>query len=125
MTESELYIRLVRPLAYSWGAFCTRIDAPHVPDVYIAKNNFAFWLELKVVEPKTRGVLKPSWRPGQLAWAKHNRLRGNKNIFLGLGYKGSLYLLRPREDYVEQDILKEHEKIFTFLKNSLKNTKKA
>jgi len=104
MTESEVYEKWVRPMCREEGLFVMRVEQPGVPDVYMAKNGNVLWGELKCVSKKI-GLIKPSWRPGQLSWIRLNAHYGNKNICLILYYEGQVYFLPPRENYAREELV--------------------
>lgn len=103
MTEQELYKRSVRPWCEVNGIFVHRIESKAIPDVYMAKNGFSLWGELKCVIGTPR-VVRPGWRPGQLAWIKKNWNHQNYNICLILWYGGQEYWMPPQEVYLKEEL---------------------
>lgn len=113
MNESELYHKYLKPLFKKQNIFICRVEAPKIPDVYITKNGNSLWGEIKCVN-KESDIIRPNWRPGQLAWIKENARYGSKNICLILYYNGITYFLEPKEYYYKEELkcqLKNYLKI--------------
>jgi len=104
MLETRFYQREVRPMLIQLNVFFCRVEQFGIPDIYVAKNNISFWLELKCINKKTK-IIKPQWRLGQLAWIKQQNLFGNNNIYLILKYVNKTYFLLPKEAYFESDLI--------------------
>ena len=94
MTENEVYQKYIKPYYESHHTFIFKVDHERLPDVYISCIQYIdeeciFWLEIKVISsiPKD-GILKPNWRPGQLAWIKEQKKYGGvDNVLLVLYYE--------------------------------------
>lgn len=104
MNESNFYKKIIKPMLKKSGVFFCRIDYHGIPDVYIAKNNRVFWIELKCVNGLRKDTISPGWRPGQLSWIRENSFFGNENIYLGLYYQANTYFLKPKEFYTMEDL---------------------
>lgn len=104
MTEAEVYEKFVKSICRNNKIYVQRFEHLSVPDVYMSKNNFVLWGELKVCE-RSRGWIKPDWRPGQLAWIRRQASYGNKNICLILWYDGEVYWLPPQENYKPEELV--------------------
>jgi len=98
MTESELYQKHLKPLLRRKGVFFHRIEYSHIPDVYTAKDGQVLWIELKCVNRYSK-IIRPDWRPGQLAFIKEHQILGGDIIILCLWYDGSMYFLNPKKEY--------------------------
>lgn len=109
MTEKGFYKNYVRPFFLKRGCFVHRFESTSVPDVYVAKNNKVLWVELKCVDYR-RGIVKPDWRTGQLAWIKEHEQVGNNNICLLLCIHKQAYFLKPQKNYKEDELVckKDH-----------------
>jgi len=118
MTESEVYKKMVSPLLIREGVFFFRVESKRLPDIYTAKNDNILWIELKCSkEPYHSEVIKPDWRPGQLAWIKENKRFGNRNsICLCLYDYGKLYFLPPKESYIRKQLACQREFYFNIYK---------
>lgn len=104
MTESEVYEKFIKPLCRDEKIFVMRVEQPSVPDVYMSKNDNVLWGEIKCVSP-SRGLIKPPWRAGQLAWIRRLRSFGSSNVCLVLHYDGRVYFLPPRENYERSELI--------------------
>jgi len=112
MTESTLYQSIVKPNLKKLGWFIYRVEHERVPDLYTAKGGRVLWLELKVVnKEKKNGIIKPDWRPGQLAWIKEHSKNGGQITALCLWYVGKVFILTPKKSYSEVE-LKTEEKFY-------------
>lgn len=111
MTESELYQRKIKKWLEQQGTFFFRIEHMRLPDIYTCKNNIVIWYELKTINdlPKS-GIIKPDWRPGQLAWIKEHQSKGNDNVSLILWLVDDWYVLKPKEHYTNMEDLNEHRR---------------
>lgn len=104
MTESKLYQKHIKPLLQERGGVFERIDHDIHPDIYTCKNGQVLWIELKVINKKQK-TIKPSWRPGQLAWIhRHIFWGGSDTALLCLWYVDRYYFLVPRPYYIKQDL---------------------
>jgi hypothetical protein len=117
MTEVEVYGKFVKPFCRDGRIFVMRVEQVSVPDVYMSKNDNVLWGELKCVNP-TRGLIKPSWRPGQLAWIRRIKSYGCSNVCLILHYDGQVYFLPPRENYTREELLCQRHYYLTKLNRS-------
>lgn len=108
MTESEMYEKFVKPLCHSEKTFVMRVEQSSIPDVYMSKNGNCLWGELKCVGP-SRGLIKPSWRVGQLAWIRRMKQFGSDNVCLILWYDGKLFFLPPQEHYKPEELICQRE----------------
>jgi len=117
MTEDIFYQREIKSMLLKMGVYFYRVEYRRLPDVYIAKNNFVLWMELKCVNKKN-SIVAPDWRPGQLAWIKENERYNNMNICLGLKYLNSTYILTPKQFYYEEELECQKK---TFFKNLVFN----
>jgi len=109
MTETKLYQTKIKPLLLKKGYFFQRFEQEGIPDLYIAKNGLVIWIELKVIN-KECNILKPDWRPGQLAWIYEHQKKGGDIIWLCLWYINQFYFLSPQEFYHEEDLSVEYFK---------------
>lgn len=103
MTESELYQKILRKEFQKIGLFFFRIDYQSIPDVYLSKNGCVLWAELKCVN-KSSPIVRPQWRPGQLAWIKEHEAFNKDGVCLILYYVGDVYWLRPKQYYKEEEL---------------------
>lgn len=108
MTESEVYEKFVKPVCRDNKIYVQRFEHLSVPDVYMSKNNSVLWGELKVCE-RSRGLIRPDWRPGQLAWIRRQLSYGTNNVCLILWYNGTVYWLPPKEYYKQEDLVCQRE----------------
>lgn len=108
MTESELYQKIVKPFFLKKGYFFFRFEHERIPDLYIAKNKKVLWVELKCINKKS-DIIKPAWRPGQLAWIRSHEELGGSLIILGLWYLDYFYFLKPKESYTIKELCKEKD----------------
>lgn len=113
MTESELYQTKLKPDLTKKGVFFHRVECARLPDLYMACNGNVLWGELKCVN-KRSNIIKPDWRPGQLAWIMKNASFKNFNICLILYYTGSIYYLEPKQVYMEEKLICQKK---VYLKN--------
>lgn len=100
MTESKLYKKHIKPCLLKRGGFFERIDLDIHPDIYTCKNKQVLWIELKCINKRSK-ILKPDWRPGQLAWIIDHSRKGGDNILLCLWYINQYRFLIPSEKYEE------------------------
>lgn len=103
MTESELYQNHLKPFFVSKGVFYYRVEHERLPDLYLSRNNFVLWAELKCVNKKSK-IVVPKWRPGQLAWIKENRFYHNNNVCLILWYIDKILYLPPQLTYTQEEL---------------------
>jgi len=115
MTESEIYTKELRPLFRGLGYTVFRVEHERLPDIYLSKKGKCFWCEIKTLDKRSL-IIKPDWRPGQLAWIQEQEKNGTKNIFLALWVKNKIYFARPQEKYTLEDL----QWNTTFLKNLLR-----
>jgi len=104
MKETEVYQRVVKPWCKKNKILVHRMESKAIPDIYMTKNNNVLWAELKSVLTE-RAVVRPDWRPGQLAWIKENQAHGTNNICLILFYAGQIFWLEPKEEYSEEELI--------------------
>ncbi len=79
-----------------------------IPDMYVECATTNCWIEVKTTHnPKRAGTLiKPDWRPGQLAWAenyKAHRLKGKWFLVIQVGTE-IYYSSVPRESYTRSEL---------------------
>lgn len=110
MTESKLYQKYIKPLLLKKNMFFERIDHDMHPDIYTCKNGKVLWIELKVVNKKSK-IIKPDWRPGQLAWIRKHYNYGGGRILLCLWYINDFYFLPPTEYYKELELKKWNKEL--------------
>lgn len=85
MTENEVFKKYVQPwFVRKRKAFVFKVDHSRLPDVYTCNVKGVRWAEIKVVKHRSKdGEIKPSWRPGQLAWIREQeRFAGHNNVSL-------------------------------------------
>jgi len=116
MTESEMYQRFLKPEFNKQGFFYCRFEQPKIPDVFISCYGRVLWAELKVVN-KLQKIIKPKWRPGQLAWLKNHERYNPESTCLILYYHDWIYYLPPKLTYKEEDLLCQKEHYFQILLN--------
>jgi len=88
MTERKLATEYVIPHFRRKGFFVYIIDYDRVPDLYLSKEDKVIWIELKIVKSF---LIKPDWRPGQLAWIEEQkRIGGTRNVLLAIWYEREL-----------------------------------
>lgn len=107
MIELKFYKSLVKPFLSRNNILSHRVEAPGLPDVYTSKFNNVAWIELKCVKkPSREGTIRPNWRKGQLAFVQRIKMYGGDYIYLALYYEitKEFYLLRPREQYYEEEL---------------------
>lgn len=115
MTESELWKTKIKPFLSANGIYGHRVEATHIPDVYMSKNNVVVWGELKCIN-KEQKIIKPDWRPGQLAWINGLTRYGNNNVYLILYYTGEVYFLPPKEKYSREELICQKEIFLKMMK---------
>lgn len=104
MTESELYQNHIKALYKRQGRFFIRIDHPRLPDIYtIRPSGVPEWVELKCINRRQK-IIRPAWRPGQLAWIKAHERVAKHLTTLCLYYCGKVFWLAPKETYTEEEI---------------------
>jgi len=103
MTESELYQKHLKSFFKQRGIFCYRVEHRRLPDVYLSRGNYVLWAELKCVNKKSK-IVKPDWRPGQLAWIKENHFHGSFNVCLILWYVDKILYLPPQKEYTQEEL---------------------
>ena len=76
---------------YFWDYFIYKVDHTRLPDVYLCNSKGVAWIELKVIKSNSRdGLIRPEWRPGQLAWIQdQKRIGGIDNVSLMLYHEPS------------------------------------
>ena len=112
MTETKLWTKHIKPLLLKKDfGFFERIDHEMLPDIYTSNQGKVLWIELKCVNKKS-SIIKPDWRPGQLAWIREHQNKGGGNtILLCLWYISRYYFLPPRGEYTEKQIKTLHKEI--------------
>lgn len=106
MTESKLYQRHIKPLLLKKGYFFYRVEHECLPDIYACKNNQVVWIELKVLNKKSK-LVRPDWREGQMSWIMKHTMEGNNRpgiVVLCLWYINQYYFLYPQTSYFEEEI---------------------
>jgi hypothetical protein len=105
LDESTLYQNKIKPWLLSKGVFFYRIEHMRIPDIYTSKDGIVTWYELKVIETIPRNkLLRPDWRPGQLAWIRDHKKLGGDCIKLILWVVDRWYILLPKEEYKMEEL---------------------
>lgn len=104
MTESKLFQKIIKPMLVKERTFAFRVEHFGLPDLYIYKKGNVLWAEMKCVNTK-QAVVKPEWRPGQLAWMKSHEAFGPGSVCLILYYCGEVFFLFPKESYTKEELV--------------------
>lgn len=118
MTESEMYQKHLKPLLRKKGFYVKRFEQETIPDVYIACMGRVLWAELKIINKPSR-ILRPDWRPGQMAFMAEHRFRGGDIFCLILGYLGEMYFLPPKQQYSKEELVCQKTRYFKTLMRNL------
>lgn len=110
MKESAFYQRIVKPFLEKQGYEINRVETgstcPGFPDTYIRnkKSQFRAFIELKVGKA-SKTIVKPDWRPGQVAWGKFERMTGGFwYLFILVGDKPML-AREAKEEYTIDELI--------------------
>ena len=120
MTESELYQKELKQFFVMNHLFHRRVEAPSFPDIYVCRNRQAAWIEMKCITNQKK-VIRPSWRPGQLAWIREHEVQGGDICWLALNYCGTTYFLKPKQEYTPEEMICQ-KKIFLMMFNQKKTS---
>lgn len=119
LTEVQFYNIKVLPFFKRLGCLVERFEQKSIPDVYVSRNDYALWCELKCINKRKKKAFDPGWRPGQLArYLEHKRVKSN-NVCLLLWYCGEMFFLEPKSEYTEEDLICQKQ---IFLKKILQKT---
>jgi len=115
MTEDKIYHKVIRPLCKKNRILVHRFESQSIPDVYMSKNGYVLWAELKSIK-HYQAEIKPDWRIGQLAWIKRHAIYYSYNLCLILFYIDRVYFLKPKESYNPEELVDEKEYYLNILK---------
>jgi hypothetical protein len=104
MTESEMYQRHLKTLFKNKGIYFRRFELERIPDLYLACRGRVLWAELKTIN-KPSTIVKPDWRPGQLAFMTEHKPLGGDIFCLILHYVGGIYFLPPKKQYLKEELV--------------------
>jgi hypothetical protein len=84
MGDEKKFSRALCPKLRELGWWVQPIESGEtglgIPDLYMAKNHVALWMELKAVHVNWPTIMRLPFRPGQYAWLHGNAKHGGVSV---------------------------------------------